>query len=72
MLDLCLISRYSNNINQPNRRGKMTKAQKISEMIINEFAKTGSIKEAFDRVMGEGAYDKLAGEIYDDLNKKNG
>ena len=50
----------------------MTKAQKISEMIINEFAKTGSIKEAFDRVMGEGAYDKLAGEIYDDLNKKNG
>jgi hypothetical protein len=45
----------------------MTKAQKISEMILIELAATGSIKQAFDKVIGEGAYDKLAGEIYEQL-----
>jgi hypothetical protein len=45
----------------------MTKAQKISEMILIELAATGSITQAFDKVIGEGAYDKLAGEIYEQL-----
>ncbi len=48
----------------------MTKAQKISEMIIAEFAKTGSISEAIDAVFGKGSYEQLAGEIYDLLNAK--
>ena len=45
----------------------MTKSQKISEMILVELAATGSMRQAFDKVMGEGAYDKLAGEIYEQL-----
>ena len=48
----------------------MTKAQKISEMILIELAATGSIQQAFDRVIGEGAYDKLAMEIYYELRAK--
>ncbi len=47
----------------------MTKAQKISEMILHELAVTGSLTEAFDKVMGEGAYEKLASELYDELRK---
>lgn len=42
----------------------MTKAQKISETILIELAATGSMRQAFDKVIGEGAYDKLAIEIY--------
>ncbi len=45
----------------------MTKAQKISEMILAELAATGSISQAFDKVLGEGAYEKLAGDLYDAL-----
>lgn len=37
----------------------------ISEAILIAFAATGSVRLAFDAVMGEGAYDKLAGELYD-------
>ena len=48
----------------------MTKAQKISELILKELAATGSIKQAFDRVIGEGAYDKLASEIYHALRNE--
>lgn len=48
----------------------MTKAQKISEMIMIELAATGSITQAFDKVLGEGAYAKLAGEIYNELRAK--
>ena len=47
----------------------MTKAQKISEMLLHELAVTGSITEAFDRVMGNGAYDKLASDLYDALRE---
>ena len=49
----------------------MTKAQKISELILNELAATGSIKQALDRVIGEGAYDKLAHEVYTELRSKS-
>ncbi len=48
----------------------MTKAQKISEMILIELAATGSMRQAFDKVMGQGAYDKLASEIYYELRAK--
>jgi hypothetical protein len=47
-----------------NEGNKMTKAQKISEMILHELAVTGSISQAFDRVFGEGSYDKLASDVY--------
>jgi len=45
----------------------MTKSQKISEMILIELAATGSISKAFDKVLGEGAYDKLATDLYNAL-----
>ena len=48
----------------------MTKTQKISEMILVELAATGSMRQAFDKVMGEGAYDKLASEIYHALRNE--
>jgi hypothetical protein len=49
----------------------MTKAQKISELIMIQVAATGSIKAGFDAVMGEGAYDKLAHEVYYQLRANN-
>ena len=48
----------------------MTKAQKISEMILIGLAATGSISQAFNNVMGDGAYEKLAGEVYDALRQQ--
>lgn len=33
--------------------------------IIEKFATTGSVSEAYDAIMGEGAYLKLAGDVYD-------
>ena len=46
------------------------KNAQISAMILAKKAELGSLKAAFDAVMGEGAYDKLAGEIYDALRAK--
>lgn len=46
----------------------MKTAQQISEDILKAIADTGSITLGFDRVMGEGAYAKLASETYDALN----
>ena len=46
---------------------EMTKAQKISEMLLDAIATTGSISEGFDKIMGEGAYEKLASDLYDAL-----
>lgn len=53
--------------NNHKEGNEMTKAQKISEMILAELAATGSISQAFDKVLGEGAYEKLAGDLYDAL-----
>jgi hypothetical protein len=50
----------------------MTKTQKISEMIMIEFAKTGSMPQAYDAVFGEGAYMALASQVYDELRAKAG
>jgi len=43
----------------------MTKQQAISALILAQVAQGKSIKEAFDAVIGEGAYDRLAGEIWE-------
>ena len=48
----------------------MTVTQAISEQILNAIAATGSISQGYDRVMGEGAYQALAGELYDALRSQ--
>jgi hypothetical protein len=46
----------------------MTKQQAISAMIANEFkANGGDIVKAFDKIMGDGAYMKLASDVYHGL-----
>lgn len=47
------------------------KNAKLSEMLLVEVARTGSVKAAFDAVMGDGAYEKLANDLYRELNAKN-
>lgn len=49
----------------------MTQADKnalISARIIAKVSEGMSVKDAYDFVMGSGAYAKLAGEIYDEIN----
>ena len=46
------------------------KIANISEKIIEKFAATGSMRQAYDSVFGDGAYDNLAGEIYEQLKNK--
>ena len=60
---------YNNNIEIANTKGNaMTKNQQISAMIRIEFLNNGGdIVKAFDKVIGEGAYAKLAGEVYQAL-----
>jgi hypothetical protein len=45
----------------------MTKQQAISALILAEVAKGSTIQEAFDAIIGEGAYAKLAGGIWEAL-----
>ena len=45
----------------------MTKQQAISALILTEVANGKSIQEAFDAVIGEGAYQRLAGEVWEAL-----
>lgn len=45
----------------------MTKTQKISEMLLISIAATGSVRQAWEQVFGEGSYDKFAGDLYDEL-----
>jgi hypothetical protein len=56
----------------------MTKAQAISQMLIEKieqlsnfkgvsFGHGDSVKEAIDFVLGEGTYDKLVSDLYDEL-----
>jgi len=40
------------------------------ERILIEAAETGSIEIAFNAVMGEGAFENMAGNLYDALNVK--
>jgi hypothetical protein len=51
----------------------MPKTQQINLMIASEFAANGGdIRKAFDAVLGEGAYAKMAGELHDALRAKAG
>jgi hypothetical protein len=45
----------------------MTKTQAISALILAEVVKGSTIQEAFDTVIGEGAYAQLAGEVWEAL-----
>ncbi len=50
----------------------MSKTQQISMMIRIELLNNGgNIRAAFDKVMGEGAYLKLAGEVWTALRNKD-
>ncbi|MDR6389182.1 hypothetical protein [Paraburkholderia phenoliruptrix] len=48
----------------------MSKNQIISARILAEVAKGKTIDQAIDAVFGEGAYLKIAGELYDALRAK--
>lgn len=48
---------------------EMTKQQAISLMILENVTNGMSLEEAFDAVLGAGAFEKLAGEIYEELRK---
>lgn len=43
----------------------------ISAKILANVQAGMTLPEAFDAVLGEGAYLKLAGDLYDELNAKN-
>jgi hypothetical protein len=45
----------------------MTKQQAISALILAEVAKGKTIDQAFDAVIGEGAYKRLADEVWEAL-----
>lgn len=58
----------------------MTKTQAISKMIIdkmisvsnatgNGFGDKATVRTALDHVLGEGTYDKLVSDLYDELRK---
>jgi hypothetical protein len=48
----------------------MTKNQAISALILAEVAQGKTIQQAFDAVIGEGAYEQLAGEIWEALQPR--
>lgn len=48
----------------------MSKNQIISARILAHMANGMTIDQAYDAVFGEGAYLKLAGEIYDQMRAK--
>jgi hypothetical protein len=48
----------------------MTTQQIISARILTLKNSGMSLRDAFDAVLGQGAYDKLAGEVYDALRAK--
>ncbi|CAB3784149.1 hypothetical protein [Pararobbsia alpina] len=48
----------------------MNKNQIISARILAAVANGKTIEQAYDAVMGDGAYLKLAGEMYDELRAK--
>lgn len=45
----------------------MTKQQAISALILAHVASGKTIQQAFDAVIGEGAYQQLAGEVWEAL-----
>lgn len=45
----------------------MTATVKISQMILENVNNGMSVKEALNAVCGEGSFERLAGEIYDEM-----
>lgn len=45
----------------------MTTNQKISLQLLTKIAAGMSVREAFNVVLGAGAFEKLAGDVYDAL-----
>jgi hypothetical protein len=45
----------------------MTKQQAISALILARVANGETIQQAFDAVIGAGAYERLAGEVWEAL-----
>ena len=50
-----------------NATATANKNNAISEAIKNLIESGVDIKEAFNSVLGEGAFDKMAGDVYDQL-----
>lgn len=48
----------------------MPRTAAISHVILTLFRATGDLRQAFDTVLGAGAYDRLAGQVYDALRAK--
>lgn len=48
----------------------MTKTQAISAMILARVAQGQTLPEAFDAVIGDGAYERLAGELWEELRAR--
>jgi hypothetical protein len=42
----------------------------IGLSILDALAETGSMRLAYNKVMGEGAYEKLASDLYDEIKAK--
>lgn len=42
---------------------------KISQAILNLIATGKTLQEAYDAVLGAGAYDRMVSELYDSLRK---
>lgn len=47
----------------------MTITQKISAAILARIAAGQSVRQAFDAVLGAGAFDRLAGSLWDEFRK---
>jgi hypothetical protein len=48
----------------------MTKNQAISALILAQVAQGKTIQQAFDSVIGPGAYERLASEVWEALQPK--
>jgi len=58
--------------NPPEQNMEALKNAAISAAIIAHRNNGMSLRDAFDAVLGAGAYSKLAGEVYDALRAKAG
>lgn len=50
----------------------MTKAEFISREILKGVERGMELKDAFNEMLGDGAFERLAGEVYDELNARGG
>lgn len=45
--------------------------RQYGEAIMAKLVQTGSMREAFDSVIGDGTFSKLAGDVYDTLRARS-